>query len=424
MVAFPAATPTPSLDAIEHQLATLIAGLEQIPSPRGRPQILSTGLFWGAVFVNVLRGTPTQRAIYRTATGTGVWSHEPVNLSEEGVRKRLVAQDSADLEAIVTDLTAHLTDRWSGDTSLVPYATGGVYALDDTTLDKVARTLTADDATTTRPLAGRLHTVFDLRRQCFQTVIPTDLPYENERVAAPDLIARLPERSLVVIDRGYLSFKLYDDITDGHRFCVTRLSDTITFTTTHVLTETDRVTDVLGFLGSYRADRSKHAYRLMTIRTAMGTRRYLTNVRKARRLTPAQIVALYARRWDIELAFKLIKRDLGLHLIWSTAWSTILLQIWATLLIAQVALVLRLKLALRAGVDLFDISLSLLRKDLPHYVARGTPDGLGAIADRGRYGGIIRPSRRVKLEVPTTLAVTPPPRTLQLIQPPRYAGKK
>ncbi len=424
MVTLPAAMPPPSLDGIEHQLSTLIAGLEKVPPARGRPQILSTGLFWGAVFVNVLRGTPTQRAIYRTATGTGVWSHAPVNLTEEGVRKRLVTQDPAALEAILTALTAHLTDRWSGDTSLVPYATGGVYALDDTTLDKVARTLTGDDTTTARPLAGRLHTVFDLRRQCFQTVIPTDLPYENERTAAPDLIAHLPERSLVVMDRGYLSFKLYDDLTDGHRFFVTRLSDTISFTTTHVLTATDRVTDVLGFLGSYRADRSKHAYRLITIRAALGTRRYLTNVRKARRLTPAQIVAIYARRWDIELAFKLIKRDLGLHLIWSTAWSTILLQIWATLLIAQVALVLRQQLAQRAGVDLFDVSLSLLLKDLPHYVARGDPDVLGAIADRGRYGGIIRPSRRMKLEVSTNLPVTPPPRNLRLLQPPRYAGKK
>ena len=29
------------------------------------------------------------------------------------------------------------------------------------------------------------------------------------------------------------------------------------------------------------------------------------------------IARLYARRWDIEMAFKLAKRDLRLHLLWS-----------------------------------------------------------------------------------------------------------
>jgi Transposase DDE domain len=226
------------------------------------------------------------------------------------------------------------------------------------------------------------------------------------------------------MDRGYLSFKLYDDLTDGKRFFVTRLSEAVTFTTTHILTQTATIRDELGFLGSYRADRSKHLYRLVTITTALGTRRYLTNVRKPRKLTPAQIVQLYARRWDIELAFKLLKRELGLHLIWSTSWPMITLQIWGTLLIAQVALVLRLQLALRARVAVFDVSLPLLLHDLPRYVARGEPDVLGTIAARGRYGGIIRPSRRKRLEVPTNLPWTPPPKGLRRIQIPRYAGKQ
>lgn len=205
---------------------------------------------------------------------------------------------------------------------------------------------------------------------------------------------------------------------------MTRLSDQVTFTPTHVLTATPTVTDVLGFLGAYRADRSKHRYRLVTITTGFGPRRDLTNVRKPKRLTPAPLVALYARRWDIELAFKLIKRELGLHLIWATSWPMILLQIWATLLIAQIALTLRLQLALRAGVELFDVSLALLLRDLPRYVARGEGDVLGAIAARGRYGGIIRPARRKRLAVATNLPITPPPTGHRRVPIPRYAGQR
>jgi hypothetical protein len=421
MVEVPAA-PLPALDAIDATLADLISHVRFEPATRGRPEILPAALLWGAVCVSILSGAPTQRAIWRVATGSGLWHYGAVAVTPEAVRHRLLTAGPTVMRDVCTQATALLTAHWSGDLTLAPFATGGVYALDDTTLDKVAKTFPTADGPV-RPLAGRLHTVFDIRRQCFQTVLPTALPYENERVAAPDLLATLPRRSLVLLDRGYLSFKLFDEITTSKRFVVTRLSDQVTFTPTHVLTDTPAVTDVLGFLGSYRADRSTHLYRLVTLRGSFGTRRYLTNVRKPRKLTPAQIVALYARRWDIELAFRLLKRELGLHLIWATRWEMVLTQIWATLLIAQITLVLRLHLALRAGVDLFAVSLALLLADVPRYVARGEPDVLGAIVARGRYGGIIRPARRTRLDVPTNLPSTPPPKGHQRIQVPRYAGK-
>lgn len=121
---------------------------------------------------------------------------------------------------------------------------------------------------------------------------------------------------------------------------MTRLSETVSVRPIHAFTQTATVTDALVFLGAHRADRSKYAYRLIIIQTPSDPRRYLTTIRDPRQLTPAQVVQLYARRWDIELAFKLIKRDLGLPMIWSNSWPMIQIQIWATLLIAQVALVL------------------------------------------------------------------------------------
>jgi len=411
------------LDSIEALLATLIPRLAFPTATRGRPEVLPAALLWGALLVCILDGQPRQRAIWRVVTGSGLWHYPAVPVTAEAVRQRLLHGGPDVLQDLFDQVTAALAERFPGDPTLAPFATGGVYAMDDTTLDQVAKALPAAEGSV-RPLAGRLHTVFDLRRQLFRTVLPTDLPYENERVAAPDLIASLPPRSLLVFDRGYLSFPLFDALTDGGRWFVTRLPATTTVTVAHVLTRTREVEDLLVFLGKHRADRSKHLYRLVTITSGFGVRRYLTNVRKAKRLTPAQIVRLYARRWDIELAFKLVKRELGLHLIWSTAWQVILLQIWGTLLIAQIAAALRQALAVRAGVDLFDVSLPLLLRDLPRYVARGEPDVLGAIVARDRYGGIIRPSRRIRMRVPMNLPITPPPKGLRRVQVPRYAGKR
>lgn len=213
MVALPAAQ-SPTLDGLEQVLAALIPQMQLDPATRGRPEVLPSALLWGAILVCVLDGTPSQRAIWRVATGSGLWSFAPVMVTAEAVRHRLLAQDPDRLQAVFTQVTALLTKRWNGDLTLAPFATGGVYALDDTTLDQVAKTLPPADGAT-RPLAGRLQTIFDLRRQLFQTVRPPDLPDEHERVAAPDLIATLPRRSLLVFDRGYLSFPLFDAITDG-----------------------------------------------------------------------------------------------------------------------------------------------------------------------------------------------------------------
>jgi hypothetical protein len=422
MLPVPAPDAPPTLDTIERTLAGLVGHLQLDPRTRGRPEILPTAMLWAGILLCILRGTPTQRAVWRAVTGAGLWAYAPVAITPEGVRKRIAGLGAETIQAVFTQLTSHLIAHWAGDTRLAPVAKGGVYAIDDTTLDKVARTLPTADGPS-RPLAGRLHTVFDVRRQCFQRVIPTDQAFENERRAARDLILALPERSLVLMDRGYLSFPLYDQITAGRRFLVTRLSESISVRVRHVFTCTPTVRDELVFLGAYRADRSRYAYRLITLTTPEGTWRYLTNVRQPHQLSPAEIVALYARRWDIELAFKFVKRDLGLHLIWATSWPLIQIQIWATLLVAQVALVLRLQVALRAGVDLFDVSLRLLVQDLPHYLAQGTDDVIGAIVARGEYGGIIRPSRRKQYPVPTDLPVAPPPQGLRYTQKPRYAGK-
>ena len=400
MSTVPTEVPVPSRQAIEAELMRLLPLIELERSGWGRPDQVSLALLWAGILVSILEGTPTQRAIWSRISGPGLWSFAPVAVTAEAVRKRLVGQDPATFQALFTHCTALLTAAWAGDRTLAPFA-AGVFAIDDTTLDKIVRAVATADGPA-RPLAGRLHTTFDVRRQCFREVLPTDQPFENERTAARDLITRLPRGSLVLMDRGYLSFELYDDITDHGFWFVTRLREAITFTTTHTLTTAQGVTDELGFLGSYRADRGKHLLRRITIVAPdpADSRCYLTNVTDPAVLAPAQIAQLYGQRWDIETAFKLLKRDLGLHLLWSTSWAMILLQIWATLIIAQVVFVLRRQLALRAAVDLFDISLSLLIRDLPRYLARGDPDVLGAIAARGSYGGIIRPSRRKRRHIP------------------------
>jgi hypothetical protein len=153
-------------------------------------------------------------------------------------------------------------------------------------------------------------------------------------------------------------------------------------------------------------------------------RSYVTNVTDPTMLPLAMIARLYARRWDIELAFRLIKQYLGLHLLWSSKPGVVLQQVWAVLILAQILQALRVEIAARAEVDLFEVSLPLLVKYSPQYAEVGR-DPVEAFVTAGRRMGYIRASRRVRIAVPEIPATTirPAPPDLVRERPPRYANK-
>jgi len=64
-------------------------------------------------------------------------------------------------------------------------------------------------------------------------------------------------------------------------------------------------------------------------------------------------------RWDTELAFKLIERESGLHLLWSEKLVVVQQQAWPVLILSQALQALRLKIAGRHGVDVFEVFIPL-----------------------------------------------------------------
>jgi hypothetical protein len=138
-----------------------------------------------------------------------------------------------------------------------------------------------------------------------------------------------------------------------------------------------------------------------------------------------EIARLYVRRWDIELAFKLIKQQLGLHLLWTGKPDAGLQQVWAVLIIAQILQALRVEIAGRAGVDVVAVSMALLVAYLPQFTAEGQ-DGVAAFVAQGRTLRFIRPSTRTQVCAPVLdlARYAPLPPDLVLTRTPRYAERK
>jgi Transposase DDE domain len=154
--------------------------------------------------------------------------------------------------------------------------------------------------------------------------------------------------------------------------------------------------------------------------------RYLTTVLDPQQLSLADIARLYGRRWDIELAFCVLKEHLQLSQLWSAKWEVVQVQIWCALLLAQLFHGLQVQLAAQEGVDPFDVSLDFLVEVVPPLLQRGIAP-LPYLGQRGRELGLIRPSSRIQVQTPfvdPTWISPPPPQAVQPRDSARYAQRK
>lgn len=422
-------TPKSTIDQIEEFLQEIIEKLEPIrtdPVGRGRPRILPATCLWAGVLVCILRGWNSQLGIWRLLARKGLWDYPRFAISDQAIYKRLEQDGSQPFQRLWERVSEVLKQR------LTPYAqelagfASEVVVIDHTTLDKVTRHLpllrqVADgDA---QLLPGRLAGVFDVRLQQWRHVAHVENPAENEKVSARSLLTHIRPGALILADLGYFGFAWFDDLTAQGYSWLSRLRDKTSYTVIHTYYQQGETFDGLIWLGAYRADRARHAVRLVTFRVGTTLHRYITNVTDPRRFPLKDVATVYARRWDIEMAFKLIKRELGLHLFWSSKNEVVMQQVWAVLTIAQILYGLQMEIAAKAGVDPFDVSLPLLIEYLPGWK---DIDFIALVLDGGREGGFIRPSRRIRIRTPDVdlSSYLPLPIDLILEREPRYAGRR
>ncbi len=100
-------------------------------------------------------------------------------------------------------------------------------------------------------------------------------------------------------------------------------------------------------------------------------------------------------------------------------------QVWAVLIIAQILQALRVEIAGRAEVDVFEVSMALLVVYLPQFTAQGL-DGVAEFVAQGRRLRFLRPSTRTQVQAPVLDLATyaPLPPDLDLTRTPRYAERK
>lgn len=420
-----------SLGQVEEFLRECVEGMEpDYGAGRvGRPRVLPAMALWAGLLVCVLRGFSSQLALWRLLSQKGLWFYPRFPVTDQAVYNRLQREGTEVLEEIFVEISRVLSQRLGQWTfpDYAPFAKQ-VVCIDESTLDQAGRKL-ADlrdlPRGDRRLIPGKLSGLFDLRTQQWRTLRFQPNAQQNEKVLARELVSGLPPGALVIADLGYFGFAWFDWLTDRKYHWLSRLRQKTSYQVIHTYYSRGETFDGIVWLGTHRADRAKHAVRLVAFRQGNTLHRYITNVQDPSTFPVADMAQVYARRWDIELAFKMLKRYLKLHLMWSAKPVVIQQQIWATLIIAQVLQGLRLEIAHRAGVDPNEVSLPLLVEYAPIYAYEGQ-DPVAVFVDQGRELRFIRPSRRTQIQVPDlpaeNLLSLPPDLILQ--RTPRYAQRK
>lgn len=369
---------------------------------RGRPQQVCWSLLWSSLLLCVLQGMSSFADWRRFVGLQPVGAFAPVWLTRNGLVKRLLQAGMAPLQELWEFINARLahTGPEAVSTTLAAFATT-IFCLDETRLDvlgrylKPLRGLSPSDPAC---FAGKLVGLFDLRNQRWSQLEWREDIHENCRVDMLDFLQGIWTGSLLLFDLGYFSFSFFDALTQRKMWWVSRYRENTTYSLAHVFYRHQEKLDALIWLGTGKKQ-ARHLVRLVRLGDGMGIRMYLTNVCDPQMLSLPEIAQLYARRWDIEMAFRLLKEYLGMSHWWSSKRELILMQIWVVLILAHIVYALRERIALAANCDPFEVSVPMLVDLLPQLGSRPTLR-LEQIVQAGHQCGLLRASPRLELSVP------------------------
>src|SRR6266567_9152591 len=376
---------------------------EPIPRRRGRPQHVGWTQLWSSLLLCALQGMHSFADWRRLLGLQPIGPFAPVWLTRNGLVKRLLKAGLVPLQEIWETVNARLaqTGSLAVPATLASFATD-ILCLDETRLDAVGRylkPLRALNAHDTACFAGKLVGLLDLRAQRWLRLEWREAVHENCRVDMLDFLRGLSLGSLLLFDLGYFSFEFFDTLTLRKLWWVSRYRENTSYSIVHVFYRHHEVLDALVWLGTGQKQ-ARHLMRLVRLGDGIGVRMYLTNVCDPQMLSLGEVAQLYARRWDIEMAFRVLKEYLGMSHWWSSKQELILVQIWIVLILSHLVYALREQIALAADCDPFEVSVPLLVDLLPR-LGSSSALQLDQLVQSGWEYGLLRASSRLVLEVPS-----------------------
>jgi hypothetical protein len=206
-----------------------------------------------------------------------------------------------------------------------------LYAFDATTVDLCLSLFTW------APFRGskagiKLHTLLNLQGNLPECVVVKPANVHEVNVAQT---LNLPKSSIVILDRGYEDYDLYQGLHNKELFFVTRLKKRRSFKVIErrkANTQKGLMADqTVLFTGFYAKKDCPIPLRRIVFKDPETKKRlvFITNIFH---LSPLTIAKIYKARWQVELFFRWIKQNLKIKSFLGTSENAVKTQIWIALI--------------------------------------------------------------------------------------------
>lgn len=339
-----------------------------------------------------------------------LWA-KPVKVSQQALSERLTTLPAELFWRVLDDILPELQQRWKARERPVPeevawaeaqYA--ATYIVDGSALDSLLRKIGLLKDLPKAPLAGKINALLHLGSR-----LPAHIWYATNALANdagfwPQILEVLQAGSLLLMDRGYINFAVFAQLTAKQVTFITRAKAGLSYTVERTLLHRPHVHDLVVRIGK---GKTSQLIRLVEVYFNGAWYRYLSNEVDPERLPTAYLVALYRRRWRIEEAFGVAKRLLGLAYFWCGAQNAIELQIAATWMLYGVLVDLTDAVAAELQQPFEALSLEMVYRSLYYYVgahARSEAhDVVSYLAADAKGLGILKRKRKTAKPDPLTM---------------------
>ena len=244
-------------------------------------------------------------------------------------------------EAIYRDLYARYRDRLSSDSrsGKEPSWMKQLRIIDSTTITLFSNLIfkgVGRHPKTGRKKGGiKAHTVIHANEG-----VPSDVRFTSAATNDSFMLkpASLDRGDILAIDRAYIDYEKFEELTERGVVYVTKMKKNLRYT---ILSDTmyqtpDGLMEVriqhVTFTKGLKGNKTLvHHARIITYADERKHKlvRLLTNDMES---DPSEIIAIYRKRWEIELLFKQIKQNFPLKYFYGESANAIKIQIWVTLI--------------------------------------------------------------------------------------------
>jgi hypothetical protein len=209
-----------------------------------------------------------------------------------------------------------------------------LWAVDGTSLDRVARRLKAVRDVRAVVIPGSVLAMLDLRRGVLRRVVFREKLLTDEVSCLQEELGGIPEGTLLVMDRGFCSMKLLVELDARGLFAAVRFQKSVRAEEIEVLSRFEddgvEVVDRLVVLGSGSGGRPRVKARLIEKPLKDGgLLRLVVTVLDPAKLPARAALSLYRRRWAVERMFQEIKQVLNLRRFYAANTNAVAMQVYA-----------------------------------------------------------------------------------------------